>query len=400
MRLLYLCYWGIEEGLTHATVFPQLSVMADMHEIDTIIFCTIERNNKKVDYQGPIHDKIEFYPLYSKGLKPSVLNKIIDFVVFPKTVLKIAQNKRIDFILSRGAPAGSLAWKVYTRTGIPFGVESFEPHADYMLESGVWKKNGLKYNTQKKWEEKQKRVARFLITVSHNYRQNLINEGIDSEKVFTIPCTVDTSAFAFSESQRQNTRKQLGIKPEDTVGIYVGKFGDIYFDHEAFEIIKTAFDYFGNRFFMIILSPNDKAFLLSRIDQLKMPHNRFFIERVPHDNVPNFLSGADFAFSFVKPSASRKYCSPIKHGEYWANGLPIIMGEGIGDDSELILANKELGHVIDDKSFNSICVFNDIKNLLNANSRSLLRKKIQFHAETSHGRYQIKDVLESIFKAS
>ena len=84
MRLLYLCYWGIEEGLTHATVFPQLSLMAEMHEIETIIFCTIERRGKSVAYLGPVHDKIEFHPLYSKGLKLGVLNKILDFVVCAK----------------------------------------------------------------------------------------------------------------------------------------------------------------------------------------------------------------------------------------------------------------------------------------------------------------------------
>ncbi len=31
-----------------------------------------------------------------------------------------------------------------------------------------------------------------------------------------------------------------------------------------------------------------------------------------------------------------KFVSPIKNGEYWACGLPSVISEGIGDDSEII----------------------------------------------------------------
>ena len=48
------------------------------------------------------------------------------------------------------------------------------------------------------------------------------------------------------------------------------------------------------------------------------------------------MSGSDFAFSTIKPADCRKFCCPIKDGEYWANGLPVLIPTGIGDDSEII----------------------------------------------------------------
>ena len=47
------------------------------------------------------------------------------------------------------------------------------------------------------------------------------------------------------------------------------------------------------------------------------------------------------------------FVSPIKNGEYWANGLPIIVSKGIGDDARIIEEDKEGGYVLD-PSNNSI----------------------------------------------
>jgi hypothetical protein len=60
------------------------------------------------------------------------------------------------------------------------------------------------------------------------------------------------------------------------------------------------------------------------------------LANVPHQQVPGFLSASDFGFSLVKPSPNRKYCSPVKNGEYWANGLPIILPADVGDDAALV----------------------------------------------------------------
>lgn len=57
---------------------------------------------------------------------------------------------------------------------------------------------------------------------------------------------------------------------------------------------------------------------------------------VDHERVPDYLALADFALTPVKPVPTKRYCTPIKDGEYWAMGLPVIITPGISEDSDLI----------------------------------------------------------------
>jgi len=67
---------------------------------------------------------------------------------------------------------------------------------------------------------------------------------------------------------------------------------------------------------------------------------RVFTAKVPYAKVPAYLSAADFAFSLQNPKPSNLYLSPVKNGEYWAAGLPIVLSDGVGDDHRLVLKEK------------------------------------------------------------
>lgn len=375
MNLLYLSYWGINDGLTHSTIFPHLKILNNFENIASITFCTVEREGKKVDYTGPKSDKIHFHPLYSKNIKPAILNKILDFIDMPNTLADICRQQKIDKILARCAPAGALAWKVFEKTQIPFVVESFEPHSDYMLESGVWSSTNPKYLFERHWEKKQKETAAALITVAHNYKHQLLKEGVAPDKIFTIPCCVDMDHFNYSSFARTETRLRLGITDYMKTAIYVGKFGGIYYEEEAFSIIKAAFDFFGDSFFMIILSPQNKQEIFDALEKKGVPITRVFIDCVPHQEIPNFLSASDFAFSLAKPTKSKKYLSPIKNGEYWSVGLPIFMTEEIGDDSDIVKANEFSGYIFKPDFSDLNKGFEHIQKIFSSDSKDIIVKK-------------------------
>lgn len=358
MNLLYIGYWSFHDGLTQSTILPHLKILSELPKVKKVVFTTIERDRNNPPFTLNI-PKVIHCPLQSKNLPINLLNKFFDFLYFPHLVLKLLQDYSIDKIICRGAPAGALGYLVWKKTGIPYYVESFEPHADYMLESGVWKHSDPRYLMQKRWERLQKKTASGLMPVAENYKTQLLNEGIDGEKVITVPCSVNSEKFIFDRDSRTQIRKEIGIHPRDIVGIYLGKFGGIYYDREAFTLFKEAFSSFKT-FFLIILSPDEKAGIISRLYSAGI-NNRFYVAKVNHNEVPQWLSAADFAFAPIKPAKSRKYCSPIKTGEYWANGLPVLMPDGIGDDSEII--KKEGGGAIlrwDDLSAS----FREIENII------------------------------------
>ncbi|MBF9143428.1 glycosyltransferase [Hymenobacter properus] len=344
MRILFLSYWGLHDGLTTSTVFPHLRVLQNRADVSAVRLVTIERGpDAKTELNfdlGSSADKISFEPLRSKPSGNVILNKIEDFTRFPQELIRQAAEFKPDFILARGAPAGALAYLVWQKTKLPFYVESFEPHAAYMLESGVWRAYDPRYLFQRHWEKRQKQLAKGLMPVAENYRQQLIREGVPASRIVTVPCSVDAQAFAFDATAAQRVRQRLGYPASAVVGIYVGKFGDIYYDQEAFDLFRAAADYFGPDFRLIVLTPNNEADVRRKLQAVGLGPDQAFVTKAPHAEVPHYLSASDFAFSPIRPAPCRLFCSAIKIGEYWASGLPVLVTPGVGDDSAIIEAER------------------------------------------------------------
>lgn len=342
MRILFLSYWGVQEGLTSSTVIPHLDILSGNDRVEKIIFCSIERNSSLSPVS--IGKKVLHVPLFSQSRGSVFITKFNDFYTFPRQLKALCREHDIDLILCRSSLAGALGYLVSRKLKIPYVVESFEPHADYMIDSGVWNTFDPRVWVQRYFERRIKRTARAVLPVSMHYHQKLLAEGISPQRSILMPCCVSINNFLFSESTRASVRKLHAIGEDDIVGIYVGKFGGIYYDEEAFRLYKQAFDFFGKCFFLIMLTADDQELLRSYITQYNIPEKRVLIKKASHNEVAGYLSSADFAFSTIKPAPSRKYCSPIKDGEYWANGLPILIEDHIGDDSDII--RQEGGGVI------------------------------------------------------
>jgi glycosyltransferase involved in cell wall biosynthesis len=355
MNFLFISYWGINEGLTVATVDPHLEVLSRFKHVKKIILTTIERDNKPL--RKLTIEKVKHIPL-SSGI--SFIDKFRDYSAVPKILVKICKEQSIDTIICRGAPAGALGYLVWKKTKIHFYVESFEPHAEYMRESGVWSLFDPRYWLSHYWEEQQKKYAKGLLPVANNYRKKLISEGVPEVRIKVLPCTVDTEKFKFNPEERKKVRAQLNISEQAILGIYVGKYGGMYMDEEAFELYRQAFNYWSE-FFLIILSPREHHLhVKSRIQEHSLPRDKIYIQQADHKAIPAYLSAADFAFATYKPGKSKAHLSPIKVGEYWANGLPLVLTEGVGDDSEII-AQGNSGELVKNSTVNFLSIEKLIK---------------------------------------
>ena len=72
-----------------------------------------------------------------------------------------------------------------------------------------------------------------------------------------------------------------------------------------------------------------------------------------HDQIPKYLSLGDFAINPVKPVPTKRFCTSIKDGEYWAMGLPVVISPNISDDSGII-ERENTGVVVDLSDKNSL----------------------------------------------
>ena len=388
--IIFISYWGFNEGLTQATVLPHLQILARSPHVGQIILVTVERQSEMpLPQENVLGNKILVKPYKSNKKFNVLLTKMDDFIGLAVHLRQLVKIFSIDTIIARGAPAGNLAWRLHKKTGLPFYVESFEPHADYMLESAVWKKWDPRYWIQK-WGEKQtKSWSSGLITVSDNYAKQLLKENIDISKVKVVPCTVDISRFQFCEMDGKEIRAKHNIPGDAIVGINVGKYGSIYHDKEAFRLFARAFDYFTN-YWQFFITP-DIYEVKNFIKVFNLPLERCIILTLDHNEVPSYLSAADFAYALIKATPAKKYCSPIKTGEYWANGLPVIITEGIGDDSNII-HNSGWGAVWDAQEDSSDFLFQQIDSILKNKSH---RSNIQVLAT----KYRDRALIEKAYRS-
>jgi hypothetical protein len=223
-------------------------------------------------------------------------------------------------------------------------IESFEPHSRYMRDAGVWSSRGPKFMVQTLMERRQRSIADHLVCVSKGFRDELIRGGVDPGRVSVMPCLVDTAAFAFDRVARETTREVLGIRGDDVVIVHLGKFGGVYYDDEAFAALAEFASHLGGRSFVMVLTPHDAETVRQRAAQWGI--SRLSVQSVEHGKVPRHLAAADVAITTCRPLASSAACSPVKDAEYWANGLPVLISPGIGDDADLV-ARHRLGVVVD-----------------------------------------------------
>jgi glycosyltransferase involved in cell wall biosynthesis len=104
------------------------------------------------------------------------------------------------------------------------------------------------------------------------------------------------------------------------------------------------------------------------------------------------MAAADFGLTPVKPVKTKRYCTPIKDGEYWAMGLPVVITKDISDDSEIIKAN-DIGYVLHELSTAEyLLALNKINELLQGDKLNL-QLKIRAVAK----KYRNFDLAHSIY---
>jgi len=343
-RILYIGYWNLDDPLTHSTIFPNLKILKEIESVESIHFVNTQRESPNSSSKGFLESiGINYKPLFSKNISINLLNKVVDFLYFPKLISEYCSEKSINLIIARGAPAGALAVKAIKNDHIPFIVESYEPHAEYMRYSGTWKVFDPRYLYQKKWEQQIEKTAKHILTVSNNYKKSLEEKGVQADKIEVVPCAVNLNDFYPKPNLKFKYREESNLPLDSVIGVYAGKFGNLYHDEDAFKLFKLTYETIDD-FHLLLLTNESDDFINKRLEQFNIPRDNVSKKFVKHSEMPKYLNMCDFAFATIKNIGVSKFQSPVKIGEYWACGLPIMLSKGIGDESDFI--EKEQGGVI------------------------------------------------------
>ena len=291
-------------------------------------------------------------------------------------------------------PAGALGYILSKTTGKNLIIDSYEPHAESMVENGTWSKDSLKFKLLYWFERKQSNHAKTIIGLTEKTPEYALNKyQAQFKNYFTKPALVELNSIQFEISKYKQLRASQNLENK-IVGVYAGKLGGIYLKEEFFDFLKVADDFWGNRLHFYFLTDTNESIINNYISNKKINSCSVITKFVSHKEVNNYLQIADFALNFVNPIPSKRYCTSIKDGEYWAMGLPVVITKNISDDSDIIKTNK-IGSVIErlenEGYKNSIL---EINNLLINNSREELYLKIRPIAE----KYRNMELAEKIYK--
>lgn len=392
-NILVLTYWRFEDALVQTYTLPYLRIIRDILPAGSKIFLVTleaEGNKELVEIENGI-GRFSF-TLHPFGIKAMFTwRKNIGFLT------DFCRMMKINFIHTWCSPAGAIGYYVSKRNGLPLILDSYEPHAEPMVETGTWRRGGIAFRTLFALEKKQSRRATWRIGVVSKMRDYAREKyGVDADNFLVKPACIDLELF-IRQNKREEIRAQLGLKDDDVVCICAGKFGGLYLEAAAFSIFKGLTAVFGDKLQVLLLTSTPREQIETYCAQVNLDPKIVHSVFVPHHWVPKYMAAADFAFSPFKPVPSRRYCTPIKNGEYWAMGLPVIILKGISDDSEIISASNA-GVVMDsvDKE-EAMRAGYAMKKLLEGENREELAGRIRALAEKHRNFTIAKEVYTRIY---
>lgn len=349
-NILILTQWSFKDALVQTYTLPYLFLIRESVLLSNKIFLITseqvsmalqpgEEATINKDWSAKNMAVIPL-PYYQFGLK-----KLFSFPGQFLKLRKLVRKENIRTIHAFGTPAGGIGYLLSKLTGANLIVDSFEPHAEAMVENGTWKKSGPAF-TLLNWLEKQEtRKAVHLIGTTSGMKQYAKDRfGVEIKSFFTKPACVDLDKFYPGEKDPALV-KALNLE-EKIVCVYAGKLGGIYLKEEVFDFIRACYDHWGERFRFLLLTNADDEEVNRELIRSGIPPGIVIKKFVFHNEIRHWLSLGDFAINPVKPVPTKKYCTSIKDGEYWAMGLPVVISPGISDDS-YIIEKEKIGIVTD-----------------------------------------------------
>ena len=397
-NILVLTYWSYSDGLIQTYTLPYVRMIRKNIPAEGKMWVlTLEQDSmkmteeewekeKKLREAEGIHILRYKYTFFSgKALFRTLWYLLrLTLLIF---------SKHISVIHVWCTPAGAWGIILSLLTFRPLVIDSYEPHAQSMVENGNWKPGSLPFRILFKLEKWQTRRAKAFISTTEGMRDYArTNYGINPVPFYVKPSCVDLSQFD-PTNIRHDLLEALGWK-DKIICIYAGKIGGIYLDKEIFEFIKVADAFWNHRLRVLFLTTTPETEVQGHITREGLDPSIFVIKFVPHRDISGYMSIASFALNPVRPVPTKRYCTSIKDGEYWAMGLPVVITPDISDDSGII-QSFEIGSVLKGFTENDyLSSVKEIDTLLHSGKRDEIRQKIRSVAVN----YRSYSIAEKIYQ--
>lgn len=348
MAILVLTYWSYKDALIQTYTLPYVKQMADISKSKVFLVClehahiaTTKEQQQEINNElASFNVSVIFFRYHRFGIK-----QLLSWAWYILRLLGTIFSKRIQYIHGWGASGGSIGYLLSMLTGRKLVLDSYEPHAESMVENGTWRKSSVAFRILSWLEKKQSQRASYFIAAASGmkgYAKKTYDIAIPDERFFVKPACVDLVKFSL-QPKDESLIAEYALK-DKIVCVYAGKLGGIYLNEEVFDFLAVCYEVWGDSFRFLMLTNATREEVLAQINRVGIPQEIVLQKFVWHADVAKHLALADFALNPVKPVSTKRYCTPIKDGEYWAMGLPVVITPNISDDSAII-QNNNIGYV-------------------------------------------------------
>ncbi len=395
-NILVITYWGYKSSILQSYALPYIRLIRKNLDPGSKIFLftltPYAHNTEKAYRETKEAYRLEGIELVNHDYKPFGLMMALKFFYLLFSLVLLSFKNRISYIHAWCTPGGAVGYIVSVLTGKPLVLDSFEPHAQSMVETGTWKKNSFAFKILYFLEKRQLKRAKTVICAAEGMIAYSKKEyGISKQHYYVKPACVDLQLFS---KKPKNFSLVPGIVQESLVCVYIGKFGDIYLSQEVFDFFKVASAYWGPKFKVLLLTNHSDEEVAGFCRQSGLDRGVIIKHFVDHLQVPDYLSLGDFGICPVRPVATKKYCTPIKNAEYWAMGLPVVITKNISTDSQLISENN-IGYVLQDLS--TVEYMNAVKKIDELLKDKTLGEKIRKIAEKERNYAIARNIYTAIY---
>lgn len=352
MKVLVITYWSFKEPLIHAWTLPYLRMIREVSEGRVQLhLLTLEKEGLQMEVaeSEAVREDLarEEITLITRDYHKFGFTAMRSWLSNLLLLRRYCKREGIEALHAFGSPAATTALALHKLVGIPYVIDSYEPHVESMVENGSWRKGSLAHRLLRFFERRQARTAKAVLGTSMGMRDYAAKTYGHIPRVFLHkPACVDLDRFNPEHTFAHISRASLNIPEDARVCVYAGKIGGIYLREEIFDFFAACHQKWGDAFRVLMLSDLSPDEMQRLATAAGMPPEHIVLRFVPHAEVAAHLALADFAINPVKPVPSKRYCTSIKDGEYWAMGLPVVIPEGISDDSDIV-REEDIGVVLE-----------------------------------------------------
>jgi len=299
------------------------------------IHLTTPRQESLIDVESV--DGLTFYRTRMVGTRIPVLRELLEIWATRNRLLEIVAREKPDVIHAHSPVLNVLAaLAVAKRVGLPVVYEVRALWEDAAVDHGTSREGSLRYGLSRAADTFAMRRADFVAPICEPLRHEIVDRGIEPERVAVVPNAVDRSlveAGGIAEPVSP-LRAVLGAEQKTVLG-FVGSF----YGYEGLDLLLRAAHRLRERrndiLVLLVGGGPEEERLKALAAELKLGDCVCFTGRVHHSEVGRLYDLIDLLVFPRKRSRLTDLVTPLKPLEAMALRKPVLASD-VGGHRELI----------------------------------------------------------------